>query len=58
MLQSLLLGTTGGVYKIAHDGSARLVALQGQVITHLSASASGAAAAAVPVLGPVHTMYT
>lgn len=44
MLASLLLGTCGGVY-----GSGGVpAALQGQLITHLASTASGAAAAAVP----------
>jgi hypothetical protein len=58
-LPSLLLGTTSGVYQLAlKDGASRLAALRGNSVTHLSVAASGkAAAAAVAVPGPVHSMY-
>jgi hypothetical protein len=54
MLQSLLVGTTNGVYRVA-NGGARLAGLKGVYVTHLSVSESGAAAAAaVPIKSPMH----
>ncbi|KAL4853788.1 hypothetical protein ACK3TF_005276 [Chlorella vulgaris] len=54
----LLVGSWAGVYRVVDQHAPKLVALPGQVITHLSATSSGVAAAAVPTLGPVHKMYT
>jgi hypothetical protein len=53
----LLVGTFAGVYRFV-DQVPKVAALRDNVITHLSVGASGrVAAAAVPVLGPVHNMY-
>lgn len=53
----LLVGSWAGVYRVVDQHAPKLAALPGQVITHLSATASGMAAAAVPTMGPVHKMY-
>lgn len=58
MAHPLLLGTLEGVFGLGASSKApRLVALQGQLVTHLAASAGGMAVAAVPLPGPVHQMY-
>ena len=58
MATPLLLGTLKGVFGLGGGSKApRLVGLQGQLVTHLAASAGGTAVAAVPVPGPLHQMY-
>ncbi|KAL4425844.1 hypothetical protein ABPG75_009860 [Micractinium tetrahymenae] len=54
---SLFLGTTSGLFLRPAGRPASLIGLDGSLVTHLAA-AGERVAAAVPVPGPVHKMYT
>lgn len=54
---SLFLGTTSGLFLRPAGGKSSLIGLEGSLVTHLAA-AGERIAAAVPIGGPVHKMYS